>query len=200
MQNLDRLVARITSEARGRADDILKDADARCAALAGESRKKADDTYRIAIDRATQAAAEEERRAQISRSLDVRNAVLRAKGDMVDALISEIPARIQALPDQEYLALMKRMMIDAAPDGQVEVVVAEPDRDRIDAALVAEVQSELASRGRDSKLRLAGDTLQLTGGFMLRASILEVDCSLDAILAAGQDELAPLVAEALLGR
>ncbi|MGI6132075.1 MAG: V-type ATP synthase subunit E [Bacillota bacterium] len=200
MQNLDRLVVRIIDEARGRADDILKDADARCAALADESRKKADDTYRIATDRATQAAALEERRAQISRSLDVRNAVLRAKGDMVDALISEIPARIQALPDQEYLALMKKMMIDAAPDGQVEVVVAEPDRERIDAAFVAEVQSELASRGRDSKLRLAGDTLKLTGGFIMRASALEIDCSLDAILAAGQDELAPLVAEALLGR
>ncbi len=200
MQNLDRLVVRIIDEARGRADDILKDADARCAALADESRKKADDTYRIATDRATQAAALEERRAQISRSLDVRNAVLRAKGDMVDALISEIPARIQALPDQEYLALMKKMMIDAAPDGQVEVVVAEPDRERIDAAFVAEVQSELASRGRDSKLRLAGDTLKLAGGFIMRASALEIDCSLDAILAAGQDELAPLVAEALLGR
>jgi vacuolar-type H+-ATPase subunit E/Vma4 len=92
------------------------------------------------------------------------------------------------------------MMIDAAPDGQVEVVVAEPDRERIDAAFVAEVQSELASRGRDSKLRLAGDTLKLTGGFIMRASALEIDCSLDAILAAGQDELAPLVAEALLGR
>ncbi len=200
MHNLDRLVARIVDEARGKADDILKDADVRCAALAGESRNKADETYRMAIDRATQAAAEEERRAQITRSLDARNAVLRAKGDMVDALMSEMPARIQALPDQEYLALMKKMMVDAAPDGQVEVVVAEPDRNRIDAAFVTAVQSELASRGRDSKLRLAGETLKLTGGFIMRASILEIDCSLDAILAASQDELAPLVAEALLGR
>jgi vacuolar-type H+-ATPase subunit E/Vma4 len=82
----------------------------------------------------------------------------------------------------------------------VEVVVAEPDRNRINAAFVAAVQSELASRGRDSKLRLAGDTLQLKGGFVLRASALEVDCSLDAILAARGDELAPLVAEVLLGR
>ena len=82
----------------------------------------------------------------------------------------------------------------------VEVIVAEPDRNRINAAFVAAVQSELASKGRGSKLELAGDTLQLTGGFILRASGLEIDCSLDAILAASQDELAPLVAEALLGR
>ena len=200
MHNLDRLVARITSEARSKADDILSDADARCAALAGESRYKADEAYKMAIDRATRAAAEEERRAQISRSLDVRNAVLRAKGDVVDALMSEIPARIQSLPDQEYLAFMKKMMIDAAPDGQVEVVVADPDRNRITAAFVAAVQSELASRGRGSKLRLADDKLDLAGGFVLRASGLEIDCSLDAILAARGDELAPLVAEALLGR
>ena len=200
MHNLDRLVARIISEARSKADDILRDADARCAALAGEGGNKADEIYTAAIDRATQAAAEEERRAQISRSLDVRNAVLRAKGDMVDALIFEIPARIQALSDKEYLALMKKMMIDSAPEGHVEVVVARPDRGRIDAALVAAVQSELAARGRDSQLRLAGDTLKLTGGFILRASAVEIDCSLDAILAADGDELAPLVAEALLGR
>lgn len=200
MHNLDRLVARITSEARSKADDVLRDADARCAALADESRKKADETYRTAIDRATQSAALEERRAEISRSLDVRNAVLRAKGDLVDALIFEIPARIQALPDEQYLALMKKMMIAAAPDGKVEVVVAEPDRHRIDAAFVAAVQSELKGRGRDSALRLSTDTLNLAGGFILRASALEIDCSLDAILAAGYDELAPLVAKALLGR
>jgi len=200
MQNLDRLIARITGEARSKADDVLRDADARCAALAGEGRHKADEAYGMAVDRATRAAAEEERRAQISRSLEVRNAVLRAKGDMVDALMSEIPARIQSLPDQEYLALMKKMMIDAAPDGHAEVLVAKPDQNRINAALVASVQSELASRGRGSKLRLAGDTLDLTGGFVLRASGLEIDCSLDAILAARGDELAPLVAEALLGR
>ena len=78
--------------------------------------------------------------------------------------------------------------------------MAEPDRDRIDAALVAEVQSELASEAAIRSSGLPATRSQLTGGFMLRASILEVDCSLDAILAAGQDELAPLVAEALLGR
>ncbi len=202
MRNLDRLATRIIDEARGKADDILKDADARCAARADEGRKRADEIYKTTIEAATVAAAEEERRAQIARSLDVRNAVLRAKGDMVDALMSEIPARMHALPDQEYLALIQKMMMDAAPAGEdeVEIVVAAPDRERIDAAFVAKVQSELASRGRDLQLKLAGETLDLAGGFVMRASTMEIDCSLDALLAVGQDELAPLVAEALLGR
>ncbi len=202
MRNLDRLATRIIDEARVKANDILKDADARCAVRADEGRKRADEIYKTTIEAATAAAAEEERRAQIARSLDVRNAVLRAKGDMVDALLSEIPARIHALPDQEYRALIQKMMIDAAPAGEdeVEVVAAAPDRKRIDAAFVAKVQSELASRGRNITLRLAGETLDLTGGFVMKASAMEIDCSLEALLAASQDELAPLVAEALLGR
>ena len=200
MHNLDRLVARITSEARSKADDILRDADARCAALAGESKHKADEVYRMAVDRATQAAAEEERRAQISRSLDVRNAMLRAKGDAVDKLMAEIPATIRALPDEEYLGIMKRMLINAAPAGQVELVVALPDRGRIGSDFVKEAASELLAAGKQTKLKLSTETADLTGGFILRASTVEVDCSLDSLLALCEDELAPLVAEALFGR
>lgn len=200
MENLERLKGRILDEAREKADRILDAADERCAEIQREAEAKSDEIRKRAVERARANAREEERRAEIMRSLDVRNAMLRAKGDAVDELMAEIPATIRALPDEEYLGIMKRMLINAAPAGQVELVVALPDRGRIGSDFVKEAASELAAAGKQTKLKLSTETADLTGGFILRASTVEVDCSLDSLLASCEDELAPLVAEALFGR
>jgi len=114
--------------------------------------------------------------------------------------MAEVPARIRALPDGKYLGIMKKMMISAAPVGEVEVLVAASDRGRIDSEFIKDVASELAAGGRKTQLKLSSDTADLAGGFILRASTVEVDCSLDSLLVACENELAPLIAEALFGR
>jgi len=48
-------------------------------------------------------------------------------------------------------------------------------------------------------LKPAGTANSIRGGFLLKTSNIEVDCSLDALVALCEDELAPLVAEALFG-
>lgn len=200
MENLERLKSRILDEARERADRILSAADERCAEIEQEAKAKSDEIRKSAIERARAMAGEEERRAEIMRSLEIRNAVLRAKGDAVEQLMAEVPARIRALPDEEYIGMMKKMLISAAPAGDVEVVVAAPDRDRINSDFIKDAASELAAGGRATQLRLSSDTADLAGGFILRASTVEVDCSLDSLLVACENELAPLIAEALFGR
>ncbi|MDD2202713.1 MAG: V-type ATP synthase subunit E [Firmicutes bacterium] len=200
MENLERLKSRILDEARERADRILSAADERCAEIEQEAKAKSDETRKSAIERARAVAGEEERRAEIMRSLEIRNAVLRAKGDAVEELMAEVPARIRALPDEEYLGIMKKMLISGAPAGEVEVVVAALDRGRINSEFIKDAASELDAGGKKTQLRLSSDTVDLAGGFILRASTVEVDCSLDSLLVACENELAPLIAEALFGR
>jgi len=200
MENLERLKGRILDEARERADRILSAAGERCAEIDQEAKAKSDEIRKSAIERARAVAGEDERRAEIMRSLEIRNAMLRAKGDAIEEVMAEVPARIRALPDGKYLGIMKKMMISAAPVGEVEVLVAASDRGRIDSEFIKDVASELAAGGRKTKLKLSTETADLTGGFILRASTVEVDCSLDSLLAACENELAPLIAEALFGR
>lgn len=200
MENLERLKSRILDETRERADKVLGAADERCAGIEKEAKEKSDEIRKSAIERARVVAGEEERYAESMRSLDVRNAMLRAKGDVVDKLMAEVPAKIRALPEDEYVGLMKKMLVSLAPAGEVEVVVAQPDRARIDSKLLKEAASEITVAGRQTKFKLSPDTLDLAGGFILRASTVEVDCSLDSLVAACEDELAPVVAEALFGR
>ncbi|MEA4883530.1 MAG: V-type ATP synthase subunit E [Clostridia bacterium] len=200
MENLERLKERITGEAREQAEKIQADGASQAARIAAEAKSRADQLYARALENARKAAAEEERRAEIARSLDERNAILRAKGEMVDALLAEVPGRIHALPDPDYLALIKTMMVRLAPEGDVEVVVATADRSRITPELLKQVGAELAARGRKTSLRLSSKTEDISGGFLLKGAAVEVDCSLDSLLASCQDDLAPLVAGTLFGR
>lgn len=200
MQNLDRLKARILEEARERAARITADASARGERIVEDAQARAAKALDDVNADAAQTAAEEERRAAVSRSLNERNAVLRARGDMIDKLISELPGRIHQIDGKSYLGIMRRMMLDAAPDGKADVVVASSDANRITDGFIQGIQKELTEQGKSVSLRLAGHTDSISGGFLLNTESLEVNCSLDALVALSEDELAPLVAEALFGR
>jgi V/A-type H+-transporting ATPase subunit E len=199
MDNLDRLKSVILQEARDRAAAIVAEARARGERVVQEARARGEKSVEEAVARAEQAAAENERRAEIGRSLSKRNATLKARGDMVDTLISEIPEGIRALGKERYLQIIRKMMLEAAPAGKVDVVVSTRDKALISDAFLSAIAAELGKQGRTVSFRLAGYDESIKGGFLLKTETLEVDCSLDALVAMGEDELAPLVAEALFG-
>ncbi len=199
MDNLDRLKSVILQEARERAAATIAEAKTRGERILQEARARGEKSVGEAEVRAAQAAAESERRAEVGRSLNKRNATLKAKGDMVDALISEIPEGIRALGSERYLQVIRKMMLETAPVGQVDVVVAASDKAHISDAFLSSIAAELGRQGKAVSFRLAGYDESIKGGFLLRTQTLEVDCSLDALVAMSEDELAPLVAEALFG-
>ncbi|OPZ65569.1 MAG: V-type ATP synthase subunit E [Firmicutes bacterium ADurb.Bin506] len=199
MDNLDRLKSVILQEARDRAAAIVAEARARGERVVQEARARGEKSVEEAVARAEQAAAENERRAEIGRSLSKRNATLKARGDMVDTLISEIPEGIRALGKERYLQIIRKMMLEAAPAGKVDVVVSTRDKALISDAFLSAIAAELGKQGRTVSFRLAGYDESIKGGFLLKTETLEVDCSLDALVAMSEDELAPLVAEALFG-
>lgn len=199
MDNLDRLKSVILQEARDRAAAIVAEARARGERVVQEARARGEKSVEEAVARAEQAAAENERRAEIGRSLSKRNATLKARGDMVDTLISEIPEGIRALGKERYLQIIRKMMLEAAPAGKVDVVVAARDKALISDAFLGAIAAELGKQGKTVSFRLSGYDESIKGGFLLKTETLEVDCSLDALVAMSEDELAPLVAEALFG-
>lgn len=199
MHNLEKLKSVILQEARERAVAIVAEAKAKGEHIVNEARARGEKGVEEAAARAAQAAAENERRADIGRSLTKRNATLKARGDMVDTLISEIPEGVRALGNQRYLQVIRKMMLEASPVGEVDVVVAASDKAHITGAFLSAVSADLAKQGKSVSFRLAGYDESIKGGFLLKTQTLEVDCSLDALVAMSEDELAPLVADALFG-
>jgi len=199
MHNLERLKSVILEEARQRAAAVVADAKARAERIVEDARARGAESVEEATARAKRNAAENERRAEIARSLEKRDAVLRAKADLVDKLISEIPDAIRAMSDDSYLGIMRQMLLESSPVGEVDVVVAANDRKRITGAFLQDVEAELRKQGKDVSLKPAGTANSIRGGFLLKTSNIEVDCSLDALVALCEDELAPLVGEALFG-
>ena len=94
--------------------------------------------------------------------------MLRAKADLVDKLISEIPDAIRAMSDDSYLGIMRQMLLESSPVGEVDVVVAANDRKRITGAFLQDVEAELRKQGKDVSLKPAGTANSIRGGFLRR--------------------------------
>ncbi|MCR4425813.1 MAG: V-type ATP synthase subunit E [Firmicutes bacterium] len=199
MQNLDRLKARIIDEAKARASQILAQADEKVRETLLEAKRNGERRAKEIENAATRAREEQMRRGRIGLALEERNAILRVKGDMIDAVLAEIPERLGKLPDDTYLDLASAMILSASPSGDVEIVPSPRDRSRITPEFLLCVENKLKAAGLSARFSMAREDADTSGGFILRMPNVEVDCSLEALRDLYRQELEPLVAQELFG-
>lgn len=199
MENLAKLKARILSEAQAEAEAIRNKAMDKAAEITRSGHDRAERRAREIMDAARLEVEEMRRRASISLSLEERNAALGTKGELIDSVMDQIPHAIKALDRGDYRRLLISMIASSAPSGNVDLVPAESDRLLIDEEFIVDVQKAMETEGRQATFRVSSDSAPIMGGAILRTNIIEVDCSIEGLRKSLQEELEPLVAEALFG-
>ena len=141
---------------------IADDASREAAGLVAEVRHAAEQTI---AEAGARAAAERERivreaheqaelatRTKLARArIAARDRSLAAKRELVERAIAETVARLEALPDAEYAALIAREVAASARGGE-RVLVAGGEADRLAASLEAALaEAEAQSRANKGK-------------------------------------------------
>lgn len=108
--------------------------------------------------------------------LEADKSLLRVKRDCVDAVYRSVRADIVALPDAEYSALMQKLVIRYANDGD-EIIISERDAKRITAAWVKK-----AATAAGKKLTLSKTNGDFECGLILRGDKYDRDLTPDAIV------------------
>ena len=190
----EQVIEKILSDARAEAEKITNEAKERMAAEQAKADAKLAEYRQQAAVLAQQAAEDEKSHILAGARMNAAKEYLAEKSKILDEVFERAAQRLGELPDDEYRALMGRLVAEAVETGDEEVIIGK-DEKRIDQSLVDEVNSKL--QGDKKNLKLAADRHDLSGGFVLRRGKIKTNVSPAVLLGQARNDLVIELAKTL---
>lgn len=187
----------ITSGARKEVTKIEKEAQAEAKKTVDQYRSEAQKIAERIVKEAREEAVAEKKRALGLARLSSRDKLLAEKQAGLESVFSGALERLLSLPDNQYRKLIKKMLLEVVSSAGGEVIFSSRDKKRLGPSFVKEVNQALEKKGEKGCLKVALETREIKGGFIIRSGHIEGNNSLDIIIEAQREELEPQVLQML---
>ena len=195
MDGINKIIARIESEARSEADGISADARLQCEEIKKKYDRAAKDEY-LKLVRAGEKACElQVQRMNKTAAMEAKKNVLALKQEMVSQSFDTAKELIRAFPPDRYVGFLAGMVAKAAVTGSEEIILNESDRKQFGEETVRKANGLLAEKGLSGKLVLSNIIKPIFGGVIVKSGDIEVNCSIEVLIELCKNDLAPQVAE-----
>ncbi len=195
MQSVEKITQRILGEAQASADKVIADANAAAEKLVADKKAELDAFEEKARNEIAEAAAEQERRSLSTIDLELRRNILLAQRQAIDETFDKALAHLSQLPADKQVETLAKKVVEAAPEGKGELVMAKGASFGSD--LIAAASKLYAEAGKKCEITLSNDTVNAAGGFVLRIGSIEYNNTYEALLKACRQELEPEVFDIL---
>lgn len=220
MTGLDKITSKILADANEDARRTLEAAEAQCRQIAAEHSERETAICSALNDEAEREANDVISRAKSSAALEKRNITMAARSRLVDAAFARARERLLGQTRGDYTAFLARLTCSAFAE-QVEtervnrelygdddmpeiecyeLILNASDRAKLGRDVLGAVRNQLAGRvPRElvERLTLADEEANIEGGIILRYGNVEINCSVEMLLAGLRDELEAAVCGAL---
>lgn len=196
MNGIEKIIDRISGDAQREIDDVLAKARAEAeeitARYQAQAKAEADDI----LARGERAAVERGQRLASVAQLECRKGVLAAKQEVIEEAFQLAMQKLTQLPQEEYVALLADLAVQAAAKGNEKLIFSVADRARVGKAVVVAANQKLGDRGQ---LTLSQETRPMQGGFILSDGRVEVNCTFETLVRLQRGTLSTQVADVLFG-
>jgi len=196
MKGIEKITSRIEAEARAEADGILEKAGTEAERIRTEAGGHAQERYWELIRAGVKETEQRVRRLDAAAQMEMRKALLSLKQELVARAFDRACELILGLPRAEYVEFLARQAADAANFGAGELIFNEKDS-AIAGAVLKRANALIEERGIPGLLRLSQETRPMLGGLILRDGNVEVNCTVETLVALCRNDLATQVAEAM---
>ena len=197
MTGIEKILAHIKSQSDAECGEIRRASDEECERIRSEYANAERDDYRKLINEGTQNADRRLERLNSLAVLESKKQVLATQQEMVSAAFEHAAKKLLELPDNVYSAFLARYACTASMTGTEAIVLSARDRGRVGGDVLQAANSALRSKGKTASLTLSDRTADIRGGLILSGGDIEVNCSIDALVAEYRNELSPAVASVL---
>jgi V/A-type H+-transporting ATPase subunit E len=195
----EKLRQRIVSDAEDEAGRIIAEAEAEAKGILDEARSEAERISAESRSRGESEAAEHIRRQVSLRELEARNALLAEKGEVISGVFDRALEELRRRDRESGYSLTRDLLLKAIETGDEEIIVAPGDREAIGGSFLESLNGELRQAGKRGEVRLADETRDMKGGFVLRKGRAETNSSFETLLAMLRDEVETEIAGILFG-
>ncbi|MGN0393846.1 MAG: V-type ATP synthase subunit E [Coprococcus sp.] len=191
MTGLEKIVEQILEEANTCASDIIKTANADADKIIAEAEKTAGKIQVQSDEKLVLEKASGDARAKSSSDLKKRQAVLKAKQEIINDIIDKAYKKILNLDDDKYFALIEKCLDKSIQNGNGEIYFSDKDLKRLPKDMEARIAKTAEAKG--GKLVIADKPKNIDGGFILVYGGIEENCSFKAMFNAERERLADKV-------
>ena len=197
---VDRLKAKIISDAEAGARKITEEAQAQASTIRAEAEAEVKKIGAEVQARAASDAKEHIRRQVSLRELEAKKAILAEKGRVMEEVFGQALEELRRRDREGDYGLTRDLLLKAIETGDEEIIVAPEDREGITPSFIESINAELRKAGKRAEIKLADDTRAIRGGFILRRGRAETNSSFETLLTMLRDDVETEVAGILFGK
>lgn len=194
MNGIDKITARIESDAKAEADVILAESRAECEIIRERYEKDAQDEYWRLVREGVKDCEMRVQRLGSTAAMESKKSILALKQEMVAEAFERAVKLLAGLPDNEYLAFLANQAASASRTGAEEVLLNARDSSRYGERAVKAANEKLTEKGLPGGLTLGAATRQISGGLILKDGDIEINCSAETLTELHRNDLATQVA------
>jgi|LSQX01.2.fsa_nt_gb V/A-type H+-transporting ATPase subunit E len=197
MTGAEKIIEKILEEARIQARTIIKNAENEAEGIINSAKDNAAEKEKEIMEKAQAEAVELKKRLLAVSELEARKKRLSAKQEAIEEIFSEALQKLKELPDDEYETLIVDMAVSSAKTGNETIIMSEQDKARLSSGFIDNINKKLNDKGINGRVKLADDTNDIHGGFILKEGSIEVNNSFNAIFKMRRDEIEPQVVKVI---
>jgi len=197
MIGIEKILAHIQSESNAECKAIEDSAAQECGRIRAEAEKTEQEEYRGLIDTGTKDAELRVERLNSLAVLESKKQVLATQQEMVAEAFKHAAQKLLELPESEYISFLAAQACNASLKGDETIFLSPSDHQRFGNKVLDASNSALRAAGKAASLTLSEKTADISGGLILSGGDIEVNCSIDALVAEHKNDLSPKVASVL---
>jgi V/A-type H+-transporting ATPase subunit E len=195
--SLEKILERIERDAQNEIDKIKSRASASADKITKKAKAEAEEFKAQALEAAKNEAELHKERLISTARLDLRKALLAEKQNAIDAAFREAVESLVNMEDEEYLKVMKDMILSNVQTGDEEIILSDRDKTRLGERLLKEVNNQLSQDGGRGNLTISQDMYNMLGGFVLRRGKIELNSSFESLFKSFRSDLESEVSKIL---
>lgn len=190
--SIENITANILKDANNNAEISLINADKTKNDIIDNAEKEAEALKVLAAEKANKDAESLKSRKVSAAELQGRKMMLSAKQDAIKKSFDVALNKLKSMPEDKYVEFLTNE-IAKVPYSQGTIILNKKDRENIGEKLVKAVNDKLKAE----KFTLSNDTVNSSGGFILKSGSVEINSTFETLLDSIKDEITNEVANAL---
>lgn len=218
MEGIEKITAKIVQDAQAEIARMNQETDEKVRSIAEAAQAQADKETADTLARGQRAAQERLERLKSAAKMEQRKLELAARQEMLAQAFELALEKLCSLPEEAYVQLLTRLVLEASTTGREQLVFSPQDRARVgkqvvvaaNEAMVKQVAPELPDAITDTKvgaflgkvvnsttamvtgtgmLTLSEETRPMKGGFVLVDGDVEVNCAFETLVRLQREKL-----------
>ena len=226
MEGIEKITAKIAQDAWEEIARLDRETQEQTASLLSQAKAQGEKESAELLAQGEKAAGERLERLQSAAKMEGRKLELAAKQEVLSQAFDLALEKLRALPEEEYVKLLARLVLEASTTGKEQLIFSAKDRSRVGKQVVVAANEALASQAApglpgsiaESKvgaflgkvvnttaamvngtamLTLSQETRDIQGGFIMVDGDVEINCAFETLVRLQREKLERKVADAL---